>query len=213
MKSLYIKKWCFGVFAFFFSLAITPVFAQHLDPSPSPRCYFEELARNILLSELSRYRSGQVAVPPGELNMSNAELKDPKYDPTRFGDPYWVKYEFQLTTFTNTNYRTGTATKLVTSQHYMVNLRSRTTEDYKFISSNQQGCIGKTVSVSQLAGGRTVDPASIDSSFFSLVISGHWEWYDYYSNGEYTGSDDFEYIVDSVRLNFKEPKRSTRMMN
>jgi hypothetical protein len=31
-----------------------------------------------------------------------------------------------------------------------------------------------------------------------VTITGHWEWWDHYSNGVYSGSSDLQYVVDSV---------------
>ena len=30
--------------------------------------------------------------------------------------------------------------------------------------------------------------------------SGHWEWWDYYTNGSYTGSSDPEFLIDSISI-------------
>jgi hypothetical protein len=37
---------------------------------------------------------------------------------------------------------------------------------------------------------------------YTVSLQGHWEWWDYYSNGEYTGSGDWEYVVDTLQVTY-----------
>jgi hypothetical protein len=37
-------------------------------------------------------------------------------------------------------------------------------------------------------------------SEYRVVVHGHWETWDYYSDGRYIGSDPWQYVVDSIEV-------------
>lgn len=41
-------------------------------------------------------------------------------------------------------------------------------------------------------------------SYYSVAITGHWEWWDHYSNGTFIGSFFFEFIVDSISVSYMD---------
>ncbi len=40
------------------------------------------------------------------------------------------------------------------------------------------------------------------SGTYAVYLQGHWEWWDYYSNGGYTGTDGWTYVVDSLQVTY-----------
>ena len=50
--------------------------------------------------------------------------------------------------------------------------------------------------------GNTNVSVTTDVNFptYSISTTGHWEWWDYYSNGEFTGSDDLQWVYDSISI-------------
>jgi hypothetical protein len=52
---------------------------------------------------------------------------------------------------------------------------------------------------------RNTQPTTSSSgsgSNYSVSVTGHWEWYDYYSNGVYTHSDDFIFVITSLTVSY-----------
>lgn len=177
------------VTSFFLALAIPTVAQQSIEP----RCDVEYWGRRILEGELSEYRSVSDKVPPGKLIMDHTKLRDDRYDPSKNGgDTSWEKWMYVLTHFRGSGL---TWRKMVTVQHYMVHRKSRTVEQLKFDNSYEQGCIGvESPPPSGPTVGHQVDLSIVARLSGASAGGGHWEWWDYYSNGEFTGSDDFEYV-------------------
>lgn len=76
----------------------------------------------------------------------------------------------------------------------------RTTAWYPLGGKYADPKIGYKNSRNQLQPATSTSGSS--GSSWDVVVTGHWEWYDYYSNGSYTHSDDFIYIIDSIFITY-----------
>jgi hypothetical protein len=53
-------------------------------------------------------------------------------------------------------------------------------------------------SLTSSVGGNT--PSGYTGGGYQVSLTGHWEWWDYYSNGTYIGSSEAQYMIDSVNM-------------
>lgn len=37
---------------------------------------------------------------------------------------------------------------------------------------------------------------------YSVNVSGHWEWWDFYQNGIYTGSSVQQFVIDAIEVSY-----------
>lgn len=40
--------------------------------------------------------------------------------------------------------------------------------------------------------------------YYSIAVTGHWEWWDHYSNGIFVGSSFLEFIIDSISVSYTD---------
>ncbi len=178
----------------FFFVSVDVVNAQADVQSFEPRCLSEKLALKILDGHLQNYRSGSIQLPPGKRILANFQLEDKKFAGSKGADPNWEKWADVVRSYTDTD-RLGRATELVVSIHYMVNLKTRETDQIKFTSSYEQGCVGKKIVLRSAANNSSGTNIFTDAQF---EVRGHWEWWDDYSNGQYVGSRDYKFIIDQA---------------
>lgn len=179
-----------------FSTGLIPSEANAVDDqNRQPQCIREQMKFDDVIR-----RTVYFGVPQGVEKISSEVIGDPK-----FNDGNWSKYEAYFIERVKIG---GTANEFMRyrfKMHYMYNRVTKEIAQAKLKHPVVEGCDGERVTSTT-----PVSFIQVDTGGFEIIVRGHWEWWDRYSNYEYTGSDSWNYVVDSIEI---IPRPSKNMMH
>lgn len=149
----------------------------HAQGRASPSCHFEQIARQALIGALNSadVLSG-TKEPPGTLIMLGP-FGDPLYQASGWEKRAYTEYMRQsLTPLAGESQRY--VQRFTVQQHFMWNSISRVSDQVKFATSSDQGCVGqKTVAEANITGeagfGEAIVAAPMD---FDVGYRGFFDW-------------------------------------